>query len=108
TSAASSSRGGATSRSTKRSVQRKIDHLPACPHLHGQNDPRQRIGMQRSSGSALAETGHGEVRDRRNTSPTRSAMGQLNDRFEVQVVRDATGRKVRVKFRGRVVRTLTG
>jgi len=35
-------------------------------------------------------------------------MGQLNDRFEVQVVRDATGRKVRVKFRGRVVRTLTG
>jgi hypothetical protein len=35
-------------------------------------------------------------------------MPQPNDRFEVQVVRDSTGRKVRVKFRGRVVRTLTG
>ena len=31
-----------------------------------------------------------------------------NDRFDVQVVRDGAGYKIRVKFRGRVVRTVTG
>ncbi len=31
-----------------------------------------------------------------------------NDRFDVQVVRDGAGHKVRVRFRGRVVRTVTG
>ena len=35
-------------------------------------------------------------------------MPQPGDRFDVQVVRDGAGRKVRVSFRGRVVRTLTG
>jgi hypothetical protein len=30
------------------------------------------------------------------------------DRFDVQVVRAGDGHKVRVKFRGRVVRTVTG
>ena len=35
-------------------------------------------------------------------------MAQPNDRFDVEVVRDGAGRKVRIRFRGRVVRTLTG
>jgi hypothetical protein len=35
-------------------------------------------------------------------------MAQPGDRFGVQVVRDGAGHKVRVTFRGRVVRTLTG
>ena len=33
-------------------------------------------------------------------------MAQPGDRFGVQVVRDGAGHKVRVTFRGRVVRTL--
>ena len=36
-------------------------------------------------------------------------MPQPNDRFDVQVTGNASrGRKVRIAFRGRVVRTLTG
>jgi len=35
-------------------------------------------------------------------------MSRAKDRFDVQVVRDGTGHKVRVTFRGRVVRTVTG
>ena len=35
-------------------------------------------------------------------------MSPARERFEVQVVRDRAGHKVRVRFRGRVVRTVTG
>ena len=35
-------------------------------------------------------------------------MPQPGDRFGVQVARDGAGHKVRVTFRGRVVRTLIG
>ena len=35
-------------------------------------------------------------------------MPRPSDRFGVEVMRDGKGHKVRVTFRGRVVRTLTG
>ena len=35
-------------------------------------------------------------------------MPRPKERFDVQVVRDGAGHKVRVKFRGRVVRTVIG
>lgn len=35
-------------------------------------------------------------------------MSPARERFDVQVVRDGAGHKVRVTFRGRVVRTVTG
>lgn len=39
---------------------------------------------------------------------TTQIMPREQDRFDVQVMRDGAGKKVLVKFRGRIVRTVTG
>jgi hypothetical protein len=46
--------------------------------------------------------------DRRDETSYNGIMARAKDRFDIQVVRDGAGYKVRVKFRGRVVRTVTG